>query len=156
MYIFIKSGCNGRHSRNLSTVSTNSLSRDLTMNECSDATPKWIRSQCVAGGQCPQDLDVICCRGELRQRYRGANNLASNYKILVRVNYVQDQLTACCFKLSLNFAGGSNQLKGFFGHFSAGYLQLADCSPPSSHVRSLNNFSEFWSFMLHKTKFMCL
>lgn len=32
------------------------------------------------------------------------------------------ELTACCFKLSLNFAGGSNQLKGFFGHFAAWFL----------------------------------
>ena len=31
-----------------------------SMFEHSNATPKWILTQCVAGGQCPQDLDVIC------------------------------------------------------------------------------------------------
>ena len=39
-----------------------------SMFEHSNATPKWILTQCVAGGQCPQDLDVICCsRGELAE-----------------------------------------------------------------------------------------
>ena len=41
---------------------------------------------------------------------------------MLRVNYSRVlRLTACCFKLSLNFAGGSNQLKGFFGQLSAGF-----------------------------------
>ena len=89
--------------------------------------------------------NLLLEESQLRQRYRGANNLASNYKILVRVNYVQDQLTACCFKLSLNFAGGSNQLKGFFGHFSAGYLQLASCTalPPLATFDHLTIFQSF-------------
>ena len=51
-------------------------------------------------------------------------------------------MTACCFKLSLNFAGGSNRLKGFFGHFSLGFPSAAPA------LSSLLGFASWWTWPL--------